>query len=110
VFGRPQRISSCECERVGEANLAQVLHLLNSDEIQGKLSRSGGRADQLANDRRPDDEKIEDLFLHVLSRRPSEKEREAAQEQLRKHAGNPKQAFENLLWALVNTKEFLFNQ
>jgi hypothetical protein len=110
VFGRPQRISACECERVGEANLAQVLHLLNSDEIQGKLSRSGGRAEQLAKDGRPDNEKIEDVFLHVLSRRPSEDEREAAQEQLRKHAGNPKQAFENLLWALLNTKEFLFNQ
>src|SRR5262249_57814541 len=42
VFGRPQRISACECERVSEANLAQALHLLNSDEIQGKLSRGGG--------------------------------------------------------------------
>ena len=47
VFGRPQRISACECERVSEANLAQALHLLNSDEIQGKLARSGrpGRGD-----------------------------------------------------------------
>jgi hypothetical protein len=44
VFGRPQRISACECERVSEANLAQSLHLLNSDEIQGKLSVGGGRA------------------------------------------------------------------
>ena len=45
VFGRPQRISACECERVSEANLAQALHLLNSDEVQGKLSRPGGRAE-----------------------------------------------------------------
>src|SRR5207244_13212919 len=43
VYGRPQRISACECERVSEANLAQVLHLLNSKEIQGKLARNGGR-------------------------------------------------------------------
>ena len=45
VFGRPQRISACECERVSEANLAQALHLLNSDEVQGKLAAAGGRAD-----------------------------------------------------------------
>src|SRR5205085_5444505 len=44
VFGRPQRVSACECERVNEANLAQALHLLNSDEIQAKLARAGGRA------------------------------------------------------------------
>ncbi len=52
VFGRPQRISACECERVSEANLAQALHLLNSDEIQGKLSHSGGRAELMAKDPR----------------------------------------------------------
>src|SRR5207253_5917800 len=63
VFGRPQRVSACECERVNEANLAQALHLLNSDEIQGKLARAGGRAEQLAKDPRPDSEKVEELFL-----------------------------------------------
>src|SRR6202030_1353253 len=47
VFGRPQRISACECERVSEANLAQALHLLNSSEIQNKLTRAGGRAEKL---------------------------------------------------------------
>ena len=45
VFGRPQRISACECERVNEANLAMALHLLNSDEVQDKIARAGGRAD-----------------------------------------------------------------
>src|SRR5437762_256042 len=44
VFGRPQRISACECERVNGANLAQALHLLNSDEVHAKISRPGGRA------------------------------------------------------------------
>ncbi len=52
VFGRPQRISACECERVSEANLAQALHLLNSQEIQDKLTRAGARADLLAKDPR----------------------------------------------------------
>src|SRR5262249_44610433 len=61
VFGRPQRISACECERVSEANLAQALHLLNSDEIQGKLTRAGGRAEVMAKDPRPEAEKVDEL-------------------------------------------------
>jgi hypothetical protein len=110
VFGRPQRISACECERVSEANLAQALHLLNSQEVQDKLSRNGARADLLAKDPRPDAEKIEELFLWVFSRRPSEEHLRVALEHLERHAANKKMAYENLLWALVNTKEFVFNQ
>ncbi len=72
VFGRPQRISACECERVSEANLAQALHLLNSDEIQGKLARPGGRADMLAKDPRPDAEKVEEMFLWAFARKPTD--------------------------------------
>src|SRR6202040_1964529 len=56
VFGRPQRISACECERVSEANLAQALHLLNSEEVQGKIARAGGRADLMVKDPRSDAE------------------------------------------------------
>ena len=110
VFGRPQRISACECERVTEANLAQALHLLNSQEIQGKLSRSGGRAEQLAKDPRPDAEKIEELFQWAFARRPSADHLSIAVGHINRHASNRKLAYENLLWALINTKEFVFNQ
>jgi hypothetical protein len=109
VFGRPQRISACECERVSEANLAQALHLLNSDEIQGKVSRPGGRADMLAKDPRPDVEKVEELFLWAFARKPTEEQRNKALEHIAKNASNKKIAYENILWALLNTKEFLFN-
>jgi hypothetical protein len=110
VFGRPQRISACECERVSEANLAQALHLLNSDEIQGKLSRAGGRADELAKDKRPDGEKVEELFLWAFGRKPDAKQLTAALDHIKKNEKNKKQAYENILWALLNTKEFIFNQ
>jgi hypothetical protein len=110
VFGRPQRISACECERVSEANLAQALHLLNSDEVQSKLARAGGRADLLAKDPRPDAEKIEDLFLWAVGRRPAADHLRLAMAHLSRHAQNKKQAYENILWALINTKEFVFNQ
>src|SRR5206468_5685374 len=86
VFGRPQRISACECERVSEANLAQALHLLNSDEVQNKLARPGGRADQLAQDKRPDAEKVEELFLWALGRRPSADDLHVALAHIERHA------------------------
>jgi hypothetical protein len=121
-LARPQRISACECEceRVNEANLAAVLHMLDSDEVQGKITRSGGRADKLAaaTDKRPDAEKVEELFLWVLCRKPTADDLKAAlahvEQQAAKNPTNPaagkKTAYENITWALVNTKEFVFNQ
>jgi hypothetical protein len=109
VFGRPQRISACECERVSEANLAQALHLLNSDEIQNKLARAGGRAEVLAKDPRPDAEKIEELVLWAYAHKPSKEQLDAAVAHVNKHAANKKFAYENIVWTLLNTKEFVFN-
>lgn len=117
VFGRPQRISACECERVSEANLAAVLHLLNSDEVQGKISRGGARADALAkpDDKRTDEEKVTELFLWAFSRKPTKDDMAAALDHIKKleaksGAAGKKTAYENILWALINTKEFVFNQ
>jgi hypothetical protein len=110
VFGRPQRISACECERVTEANLAQVLHLLNSQEVQGKLSRPGGRAETLAKDKRADAEKIEELFLWAFARRPTQAQMDLALANIQRNAKDKKVAYENILWALVNAKEFVLIQ
>jgi hypothetical protein len=110
VFGRPQRISACECERVSEANLAQALHLLNSEEIQGKVSRAGGRADAMVKDARTDAEKVEELFLWTVGHKPSEKQLKLALDHLDANAKNKKAGYENILWALINTKEFVFNR
>ena len=109
VFGKPQGNSACECERVSEANLAQALHLLNSDEVQGKLTRGGGRADQLAKDPRDDRAKVEELFLWCFGRKPDAAEMQAALDHIAKHGPQGKKtAYEDLLWVLINTKEFIF--
>ncbi len=111
VFGRPQRISACECERVNEANLAQALHLLNSNEVQGKLSRGGGLADQLArDDKRSDEEKVKEMFMWCFSREPSPEHLQVSLRHIEKYSSNKRDAYENLLWALINTKEFVFNR
>ena len=111
VFGRPQRISACECERVSEANLAQALHLLNSDEVQGKVT-NGGRVVALtkADDKRTDAEKVEEIFLWAFGRKPTENDLKVSLAHVAKHEKNKRTAYENILWALLNTKEFQFNQ
>src|SRR5204863_6119388 len=81
VTGRPQRISACECERVNEASLAMTLHLLNSQEVQDKIARPGGRADRLAKDPRPDEVKLTELFLTAVGKRPTPEQVALAKEQ-----------------------------
>jgi len=110
VFGQPQGDTACECERSQEANLAQSLHLLNSSEVQNKISAGSGRAALLANDKeRPDDAKIRELYRWVYAREPDADELKIAVAHIAKNKENPKIAYEDIIWALVNTKEFLFN-
>lgn len=122
VFGRPEMDSACECERVADANLAQSLHLINSETIQDKLGHAGGRAALLAQAvERPDEERLGELYLSALARAPRQPELDAARAHLvkKRKAVDPadgaarakaeQEAFEDILWALVNTKEFLFN-
>jgi hypothetical protein len=112
VTGRPQRISACECERVNEASLAMTLHLLNSQEVQDKIARVGARADKITKDPRPDAEKVTELFLVAVGSKPSEEKLKLALEHIEKHKASKttKLAYENIIWALLNSKGFLFNQ
>jgi hypothetical protein len=110
VFGQPQADTACECERSQEANLAQSLHLLNSNEVQGKISAGNARPALLAADKDRDDAaKIKELYRWVYSREPDADELKIALAHIEKHKDNPKLAYEDITWALVNTKEFLFN-
>lgn len=110
VFGQPQGDTACECERSSEANLAQSLHLLNSSEVQGKISSGTGRAALLANEKeRPDEERIKELYRWVYSRDPVADELQIAVAHIKKNEANKKVAYEDIVWALINTKEFLFN-
>jgi len=120
VFGRPDGQSVCECERVQSSSLSQSLHLLSAADIKGKLATEGGRADRLSKDDRPDPEKIRELFLATFAREPTPEEivqaRAVIAEPRTTADGQPlpdqqarRENFEDLLWALLNSKEFLFN-
>lgn len=109
VFGKPQAATACECERSEDANLAQSLHLLNSPEVQGKISAAEGTAVQLSQaEARPHLERVRQLYLTVLGRPPREHELSLIMPHL-ETSTDQKQAYEDVLWALINTKEFLFN-
>jgi hypothetical protein len=111
VFGRPRRESVCECERRAEANLAQGLLLLNSAAIQRMLEAGGGRIDRWMTDPRPDAAMVEELYRLCYSRGPTDEERNVCLGHLARcrTEGRPRQAYEDLVWTLINTKEFLFN-
>ncbi len=110
VFGQPQADTACECERSQEANLAQSLHLLNSAEVQGKIAGANARPAVLSADKNRDDTlKIKELYRWVYSREPDAEELKIALAHLEKHKDNAKLAYEDITWALINTKEFLFN-
>lgn len=114
VFGRPEGNSACECERTSEANLAQGLHLINSSDMLTKLSAASGRAAQLAADTERDlESKIRKLYLTALSRPPTADEAATVAEYVKRKSqeegSNAQMAYEDVLWALINTKEFLFN-
>ena len=108
VFGKPKGDSSCECERSQDASLAQSLHLLNSKEIHTMLTADTGRAARMAKAEPSHSEKVSDLYYSVYARPPVEDELKVAIGHIEK-TEDKKQAYEDIVWALVNTKEFLFN-
>jgi hypothetical protein len=120
VFGRPEGESVCECERVQSSSLAQSLHLINAGDIRGKLSHPAGRAERLAREKRPPEENIRELYLAAFGREPKPAESATAVAYLMEERVNsagrkvdPQRAarenYQDIIWALVNAKEFLFN-
>jgi hypothetical protein len=109
TFGRPKRDTPCECERLTDASLGQCLMLLNSNDLQSKLAANGSRAEKLVADPRPEPQKVTELFWAAFARAPSSSELDAAVAHLTANASNKRAAFEDILWALVNAKEFQFN-
>lgn len=108
TFDRPQRVTGCECERTSGATLGQVLLLSNSDEVENKIAAKEGVIERMLTEKRPVAEIIDELYLGALARFPSTKERERAAAFVAAEK-DPRPALEDVLWSLVNSKEFLFN-
>lgn len=108
IFGRPQRVTVCECERGNEPSIAQSLHLMNSPETVRKIRHRDGRAARLAKSDLTSQQIIEQLYLATLSRKPTKPESELMQLAF-DEAKDRRIAAEDILWTLLNTKEFIYN-
>ncbi|MFM7322687.1 MAG: DUF1549 and DUF1553 domain-containing protein, partial [Armatimonadota bacterium] len=108
LFGRPARNIVCQCERSDNPNLGQILHLMNGKSVNDRLASKEGRVSQLMAKGTTNPEIVRELYLATLSREPELDEMLTASVDL--HAAEDRRkAVEDLLWALVNSKEFLFN-
>ena len=106
LFGRPTRDTAYESQRDNQPSMRQAMHMLNSLQIEGRLG-SSPRLTRLAP--KKDAQVVEELYLAALSRPPKEAEKAKALEYLERNKKNRSQAIQDLLWAIFNTKEFLFN-
>jgi hypothetical protein len=107
TFGKPKRASVCECERTPDENLAQALHTLNGDVIASKIADANGRIAKLLAGQTPVADQVTDLYLTTLCRRPTAAEIEFGSSYLA-GAPSPQEGLQDLLWGLMNSKQFLF--
>jgi hypothetical protein len=118
IFGKPPRLATCECERTLEPSVAQALHIINGETINQKLRAPGGIVDSFVRLGVSDQMMINHLYLAALSRPPRNDEVNLLLEVMNEsresnNARNAqaarRQAIEDLVWAVLTSKEFLFN-
>ena len=107
TFAKPKRASVCECERSPDENLAQALHTLNGEVLTEKIAAKTSRVAKLLAAETPHEQIVEELYLAALARHPSPAELDASRTLLAE-SPNPREFYEDLLWALLNSKQFLF--
>ncbi|MBX3443452.1 MAG: DUF1553 domain-containing protein [Planctomyces sp.] len=107
TFGRATRETACSCEVKMEPTLSQALHLMNGDVVNNKIA-AGGVIDALSQGDRPPLDVVADLYITCLSRRPTEEEL-ATLSPMFAEGSDVKKALEDVFWALLNSREMLFN-
>jgi len=132
AFGKPDGASACECDRSSTHNLAQMLHMFNSSEILGQIGdvlkeesppptvggktianlpakvAAGTRIQKLVTDKRPHTDRIRDLYLAAFAREPSAEEVRNLEAHI-KDRRDDRAAYADILWALLNSSEFMYN-
>jgi hypothetical protein len=108
TFGRPARQVACECERTTRPNIAQAMHLMNGDFLTRKIADPAGRVEKLVAGKSAPKDAVEQLYLATLSRPPTAAEAAKAAGWLAS-ATSPREGLQDLLWALLNSREFLFD-
>ena len=105
TFGKPERLLTCECERSESTTLAQAFQMINGPTVRRKLDAEDNRISRLLAAHRDDRSILNELYLAALGRTPTPAERSTADTYL--HHRDRRTAWEDIAWALLNSKEFL---
>ena len=108
TFGRASRDTVCSCEVALEPNLSQALHLLNGSTVNSKCTQGGVVAKALEAKKTPE-KVIEDLYVLCLARKPSDSEKEKLMAFVGEEGRKDVDVLNDLFWAILNSKEFIFN-
>jgi hypothetical protein len=109
LFGKPERLLSCDCERSDATTLAQALQLITGDLLNDAVRDPDNRVGRLLKAGQADRAIVEELFLATLTRRPTDHEGSALAARV-EAAPDRRAALEDVLWALLNSKEFLLRK
>jgi hypothetical protein len=108
AFGRSPRTTVCECEATTDPSLSQALHLLNGSSVHSKIVQGELVKRLLDEEKKPIDEAVRSLYLRCLSRNPTDEEMAALKTSI-EASPDPKQGLEDVFWAVLNSREFVFN-
>jgi hypothetical protein len=109
LFGKPERLLSCDCERADDATLGQALQMIAGQLLHRSLSTADNRLGQMLQAGKSNRDIVEELYLASLCRRPSESEEQALLARLER-VTERRAGLEDVLWGLLNAKEFLLRK
>ena len=109
AFGRPNASAQCPCERDLRPSVVQALHLMHSKDLQAKLADKNGRAAKLAAGDLPPEKVVQELYLAAFNREPQIDEIKIAMSAFYQPETTRQIAIEDVMWALINSAEFVFN-
>jgi Protein of unknown function (DUF1553)/Protein of unknown function (DUF1549)/Bacterial Ig-like domain (group 2) len=107
LFGKPQRLEACECERDDGSNMLQALHFINGKSILTRVTAGNGRVAGLLKEKLTDPQLVEQLYLWALCRKPSPKEAEVSLNFVKSYGAKRTEAAQDLFWALLNSRDFM---
>ena len=109
LFGKPQRMDACECERDNTSNMLQALHFINGKSILGRVQNPSARPALLLRQKLTDAQLVTELYLWSLARHPSAAEMKVGLDFFRSYGQQRAEAAQDLMWALLNSRDFLLS-
>jgi hypothetical protein len=107
LFGKPQRMDACECERDNTSNMLQALHFINGRSILGRVQNPGARPALLLQKKPSDKDLVTELYLWSIARHPRPDELKVGLDFIASYGDKKAEAAQDLMWALLNSRNFL---